>query len=90
VRSAVLARIEELRPALDAHAGGVELVAVEDGVVRLRFTGMCTGCPLRPLTTASTIRPALLALEGVQAVEVEGARISSEAEARLAAAFASV
>jgi Fe-S cluster biogenesis protein NfuA len=88
VRSAVLARIEELRPALDAHAGGVELVAVEEGVVRLRFTGMCTGCPLRPVTTASTLRPALLELEGVTAVEIEGSRISAEAEARLAAAYA--
>jgi hypothetical protein len=48
---------------------------------------MCTGCHLRPLTTASTIRPALLALDGVEAVEIEGSRISAEAEARLAAAF---
>jgi Fe-S cluster biogenesis protein NfuA len=88
VRGAVLARMEELRPALHAHAGGVELVAVEGGVVRLRFTGMCTGCPLRPVTTTSTIRPALLELDGVKAVEVEGSRISAEAEARLAAAFA--
>jgi Fe-S cluster biogenesis protein NfuA len=88
VTGAVLARLEELRPALDAHAGGVEVVSVEGGVVRLRFTGMCAGCPLRPVTTASTIRPALLALDGVRAVEVEGSRISAEAEARLAAAFA--
>jgi Fe-S cluster biogenesis protein NfuA len=88
--AAVLERLEELRPALDAHAGGVELVEVDRGVVRLRFTGMCTGCPLRPLTTASTIRPALLSLEGVEAVEIEGSRISAEAEARLAAAFAGV
>jgi hypothetical protein len=42
------------------------------------------------VTTASTIRPALLELEGVTAVEVEGSRISAEAEARLAAAFARV
>ncbi len=83
----VLDRLEELRPALDAHAGGVELIGVERGVVRLRFTGMCTGCPLRPLTTASTIRPALLAVDGITAVEIEGSRISAEAEARLAAAF---
>jgi Fe-S cluster biogenesis protein NfuA len=84
---AVRERLEELRPALAAHAGGVELVEVRAGVVRLRFTGMCTGCQLRPLTTASTIRPALLALDGITAVEVEGSRISAEAEARLAAAF---
>jgi hypothetical protein len=49
---------------------------------------MCTGCHLRPLTTATTVRPALLALPGVEAVEIEGSRISAEAEARLAAALA--
>ena len=85
--NAVLERLEALRPALAAHAGGVELVGHEGGVVTLRYTGMCTGCHLRPLTTASTIRPALLELEGVTAVEIEGSRISAEAEARLTAAL---
>jgi Fe-S cluster biogenesis protein NfuA len=79
--------LADLRPVLDAHAGGVELVEFRCGVVRLRFTGMCTACHLRPLTTASTLRPALLAVPGVDAVEIEGSRISAEAEARLAAAF---
>ena len=87
MRVAVLERLERLRPVLDAHAGGIELVEVRGSTVRLRFTGMCTGCHLRPLTTASTIRPALLELAGVEAVEIEGSRISAEAEARLAAAF---
>jgi Fe-S cluster biogenesis protein NfuA len=86
--SAIEARLDALRPVLDAHAGGIELLEVRDGVVRLRFTGMCAGCHLRPLTTASTIRPALLALDEVSGVEIEGSRISAEAEARLAAAFA--
>jgi hypothetical protein len=36
----------------------------------------------------STVRPALLELDGVESVEVEGSQISAEAEARLAAAFA--
>jgi Fe-S cluster biogenesis protein NfuA len=85
--AAVLERLERLRPILDAHAGGIELVEVNGSTVRLRFTGMCMGCHLRPLTTASTIRPALLELAGVEAVEIEGSRISAEAEARLAAAF---
>jgi Fe-S cluster biogenesis protein NfuA len=84
----VLERLEELRPVLDAHAGGIELIEVRGSTVRLRFTGMCTGCNLRPLTTVSTIRPALLELTGVDTVEIEGSRISAEAEARLAAAFA--
>ena len=85
--AAVLACLDRLRPVLDAHAGGIELVEVDGGTVRLRFTGMCSGCHLRPVTTASTIRPALLAVAGVTAVEIEGSRVSAEAEARLAAAF---
>lgn len=82
---AVALRVEELGVVLSAHAGGIELVEVTDGVARVRYTAMCTGCPLRPLTTASTVRPALLELDGVESVE--GSRISAEAEARLAAAF---
>ena len=87
---AVLDRLEALRPLLEAHAGGVELVSYTEGVVRLRYTGMCTGCHLRPVTTASTVRPALLALDGVTEVQVEGSRVSAEAEARLAEAFGGV
>ena len=85
--AALIECLEGLRPVLGAHAGGVELIEVSGSTVRLRFTGMCTGCHLRPLTTVSTIRPALLELEGVEAVEIEGSRVSAEAEARLAAAF---
>jgi len=73
---------------LGAHAGGIELVGLSGGVARVRYTGMCTGCPLRPVTTASTVRPALVGVEGVEEVEIEGSRISAEAEARIAAAFA--
>jgi Fe-S cluster biogenesis protein NfuA len=86
--NAVEQRLESLRPVLSAHAGGVELVSITDGVVRIRYTGMCTGCHLRAATTAGTVRPALLALDEVTAVEVEGSRISAQAEARLARAFA--
>jgi Fe-S cluster biogenesis protein NfuA len=82
-------RFEHLRELLAAHAGGIELVELTaDGTARVRFTGMCTGCPGRPLTTAVTVRPLLLALEGVNAVEIEGMRISQEAQDRIAGALA--
>ena len=82
-------RLEEVRRILCAHAGGIELVELtEGGTARLRYTGMCTGCLYRPLTTASTVRPLLLEVEGVTAVEISGSRISEEAEARIARAFA--
>ncbi|MGH7903134.1 MAG: NifU family protein [Candidatus Dormibacteraceae bacterium] len=80
--------LAELNSRLRAHAGGIEVLGVSlAGDVRLRFTGMCTGCPHKPLTMAATIRPVLLALEGLTRVEAEGARISAEAAARLGAAM---
>lgn len=86
--SAVEERVALIDRLLHAHAGGLELRRVtSDGVVSVRYTGMCTGCRLRPLTTAATVRPALLDLAEVREVEVAGGRTSAEAENRIAAAL---
>ena len=43
--------ISEIRPFLQADGGDVELVEVsEDGVVRVKLTGACGGCPLSTYT----------------------------------------
>ena len=43
--------LEEIRPALRADGGNVELVNVkDDGVVQLRLTGACGGCPMSTYT----------------------------------------
>ena len=42
--------LEEIRPSLQADGGDVELVSVEDGVVKVRFLGGCSGCPFRAMT----------------------------------------
>ncbi|MFH1788274.1 MAG: NifU family protein [Candidatus Altiarchaeota archaeon] len=42
--------LEEIRPALKADGGDVELVDVEDGVVKVRLQGACAGCPMSQLT----------------------------------------
>jgi hypothetical protein len=55
------------------------------GVVELRFTGMCAGCNLKPLTIASVVFPALRTLECVSDVVAPGARISRAAQARMRA-----
>ncbi len=34
-----------IRPSLQADGGDVELVDVKDGVVSVRLTGHCAGCP---------------------------------------------
>ena len=43
--------LEEIRPALQADGGNVELVDVtEDGVVKVRLTGACGHCPMSTIT----------------------------------------
>lgn len=60
-------RLEELldelvRPALQAHGGNVELVGLEDGVLRLRMLGQCAGCPAATMTNETIIEGQLLPL----------------------------
>ena len=35
---------KEIQPMLASHGGGVELLEVKDGVVKVRLTGACAGC----------------------------------------------
>jgi Fe-S cluster biogenesis protein NfuA len=42
--------LEELRPQLQADGGNIELVDVEDGIVKVKMTGACAGCPMSQMT----------------------------------------
>jgi len=42
--------LDKIRPSLMADGGNVELIAVNDGVVKVRLTGACGGCPMAALT----------------------------------------
>lgn len=42
--------LDQIRPALQADGGDVELVDVEDGVVKVKLTGACAGCPMSQMT----------------------------------------
>ncbi len=43
--------LDKVRPSLQADGGDVELVEVgEDGVVKVRLTGACGGCPMSQMT----------------------------------------
>jgi Fe-S cluster biogenesis protein NfuA len=43
--------LAEVRPALQRDGGDVELVEVtEEGVVKVRLTGACHGCPMAQMT----------------------------------------
>jgi len=53
---------KEIRPNLQADGGDVELVDVgDDGVVRLRLTGACSGCPFSAMTLAVGVEQRLKA-----------------------------
>ncbi len=43
--------LEKIRPALQRDGGDVELVEVgEDGIVKVKLTGACGGCPMSQIT----------------------------------------
>lgn len=44
--------IDQIRPMLEAHGGGIELVDVAEdtGVVTVRLEGACKGCPSAAMT----------------------------------------
>jgi len=51
--------LEEIRPALVADGGDLELVDVEDGVVKIRLTGAGRGCPMSTMTLKNGIEARL-------------------------------
>lgn len=62
--------LNKLRPFLLRDGGDVELVEVEDGIVRLRLMGACGNCPSSTITLKAGIERALVAeVPGVQEIE---------------------
>lgn len=50
-----------VRPQLRGHGGGIEVLSIEDGVLRFKLTGQCSGCPAADLTTEKLIREEVIA-----------------------------
>jgi Fe-S cluster biogenesis protein NfuA/nitrite reductase/ring-hydroxylating ferredoxin subunit len=51
--------LDEVRPYIESHGGGVELLAVQDGVVRVRLHGACVGCAGSAMTLRRGVEEAL-------------------------------
>jgi Fe-S cluster biogenesis protein NfuA len=47
--------LSHIRPALQADGGDVELLDVKEGVVSVRLTGACGGCPMSTMTLKNGI-----------------------------------
>jgi Fe-S cluster biogenesis protein NfuA len=56
LRERVEEGLKEVRPWLKADGGDVELVEVtDDGVVKVKLSGACGGCPMRDMTLRAGI-----------------------------------
>ena len=61
MKTRVTTALDEVRPALQMDGGDVELVSVEDGVVRVRLLGACGGCPMATMTLVGFVEERLRA-----------------------------
>jgi Fe-S cluster biogenesis protein NfuA/nitrite reductase/ring-hydroxylating ferredoxin subunit len=58
-RQQVEAALDVVRPYMHAHGGEVELVDIVDGIVHLRLSGSCDGCPASEITLRRRVETAL-------------------------------
>lgn len=71
MREKVIAVLEKVRPMLQRDGGDVELVDVQDdGVVKVKLTGACSGCPMSTMTLKNAIEETIKKeIPGIRSVE---------------------
>ncbi|HUV79084.1 MAG TPA: NifU family protein [Desulfobacterales bacterium] len=64
--------LNDVRPSLQADGGDVELVSVENNIVKVRLKGACAGCPMSQMTLKQGIEryikkqiPEIISVESV-------------------------
>ncbi len=72
MKEKVQAAIDKIRPLLQRDGGDVELVEVQGGIVTVRLTGACRGCPMSQMTLKNGIEK-LLKREVPDVVSVQAA-----------------
>ena len=50
LRDRVEKALEDVRPQLQTDGGDIELVEIENDVVKVRMKGACAGCPMSTMT----------------------------------------
>ena len=72
IKKLVELALAKIRPLLQRDGGDIELVEVSDGVVKVRLTGACKGCPMSQMTLKQGVEKLLMqevpGLKEVQAV----------------------
>ena len=59
IKNKVKETLEEIKPNIQADGGDIELVDIEDGIVKVRLKGACAGCPMSALTLKQGIERTL-------------------------------
>lgn len=47
--------LEKVRKGLQQDGGDLEVVSIEDGVVKVRLKGACAGCPMSQMTLTNFV-----------------------------------
>jgi Fe-S cluster biogenesis protein NfuA len=72
IKASVEQALAKIRPLLQRDGGDIELIEVSDGVVKVRLTGACKGCPMSQMTLKQGVEKLLMkevpGLISVQAV----------------------
>lgn len=64
--------LEPMKPYLNEHGGDVEVLAVTNGVVRVRMVGSCSGCTASAITLREGVEESLRdGLPGFRGLDVE-------------------
>jgi Fe-S cluster biogenesis protein NfuA len=58
-RNDVEAALEDIRKALRVDGGDVQLISIEDGLVKVKLEGSCAGCPFSQMTLKNFIEKEL-------------------------------
>ena len=62
--------LTRIRPMLQRDGGDIELVEVTDGIVKVRLTGACKGCPMSQMTLKQGVERFLMQeIPGLKQVE---------------------
>lgn len=72
LKKSVEEALAKIRPMLQRDGGDIELVEVTDGIVKVRLTGACKGCPMSQMTLKQGVEKILMkevpGIKQVQAV----------------------
>ncbi len=72
LKEAVQQALAKIRPMLQRDGGDIELIEVTDGIVKVRLTGACKGCPMSQMTLKQGVERILMqqvpGIKQVQAV----------------------